>query len=197
MSDALVQMSARTIDLAAVMRRHAVFRPRSPVLTAGRRPAAAVSEESEDAYQRGLAEGQALAAISHDIERQSLLNLLASAEALQIQPCPQLGDLMAAAVEQLVLQIVGDLPVDRAWLQDRVAEASAIIADADRDCTLHLNPADIASIGDTEFALPVRADPQIPRGGLRIAAGDGWVEHGRPVYFDALRKALRSGEAAQ
>ena len=196
MSDASEPVAARTVDLAAVMRRHAVFRPRSPMAVDGGRPAIMVSEEQEDAYQRGLAEGQALAAISHDIERQALLNLLASAEALQIQPCPQLGNLMATAVEQLVLQIVGNLPVDLAWLKDRVAEASAIIADADRDCALHLNPADVANMGDTELGFTVHADPQIPRGGLRIAAGDGWVEHGRPVYLDALRQALGRGEVA-
>jgi flagellar assembly protein FliH len=196
MFDAVAPMTAGTVDLAAVMQRHSVFRARSPFSPEAGRPGAIASELAQDAYQRGLAEGQALAAISHDIERQALLDLLANAEALQVQPCPQLGDLIASAVKQLVLQIVGELPVDSAWLQDRVAEASAIIADADRDCILYLNPADIASIGGTDLGMAMHSDPQVPRGGLRIAAGEGWIEHGRPVYLDALHQALGAGGVA-
>lgn len=196
MSDAPAPLSACTVDLASAMQRHSVFRARSPFFAAASRPGSMAAELPQDAYERGLAEGQALATIRHDIERQALLNLLASAEALQVQPCPQLGHLIASAVEQLVVQIVGDLPVDSAWLQDRVAEASAIIADADRDCLLHLNPADIASIGGTDLGMAVHSDPQVPRGGLRIAAGDGWIEHGRPVYLDALHQALGAGGVA-
>lgn len=196
MSDAEAPIVNSAIDLAAAMRRDSGFRARSAVSTSGARSAPGVLESAQDAYQRGLAEGQALAAVGHEIERQALQKLVASAEALKIQPCPLLGQLIASAVEQLVVRIVGEMPVDPAWLHDRVAEASAIIADADRDCILFLNPADIASIGSADLGMEVRPDAQIPRGGLRIAAGDGWVEHGRPVYFDALRRALAPGSDA-
>jgi flagellar assembly protein FliH len=192
MSDAPALMAACPVDVAAAMRQPSAFRARSPFMAEAGAPGLAALESAQDAFSRGLAEGQALAAISHDAERQMLLKLLASAEALQVQPCPELGQLIATAVEQLVLQIVGTMPVDATWLHDRVAEASTIIADADRDCILYLNPADVAIIGDADLGMPVHGDTQIPRGGLRIAAGDGWIEHGRPVYLDALHQALSS-----
>lgn len=196
MSDAPTLMATSPVDLASVMRRHSVFRARLSFAPEAGRPGAIATETAQDAYQRGLADGQALAATNQDSERQALLALLANAEALQVQPCPELGHLIATAVKQLVLQIVGDMPVDSAWLQDRVAEASAIIADADRDCILYLNPADVASIDGADLGMAVRSDPQVPRGGLRIAAGDGWIEHGRPVYLDALHQALGCGGVA-
>lgn len=178
------------VDLAAVMHRHAAFRPRSPICPNPALPRAAAVESAQDAYDRGVADGQALAADSHASERQALLKLVAGAEALQVQPCPQLAHLITHAVEQLVVQIVGASPVNPAWLNQRVAEACAVIADADSDCILYLNPADIAIIGTSDLGLPVRSDPRLARGGLRVDAGDGWVEHGRPVYLDALSTAL-------
>ena len=196
MFDMAPSSTAHHVDLATAMRRDAAFRPRSPVMVGHGRAAEVAGESAETAYQRGLTEGQALAEIGFDVERQALLRLLASAEALQSEPCPQLGQLIASAVEQLVRQIVGDFPVDPAWLQRRVAEASAVLADADRDRILHLNPADIASLADVDLGMKLRSDPQIPRGGLRIAAGEGWVEHGRPVYLDALRQALNPAGGA-
>lgn len=196
MFDAPAPLPTEHVDLVTAMRRDAAFRPRSPVMVCHGRSAVIAGESAETAYQRGLTEGQALAEISFDIERQALLRLLAGAEALQAELCPQLGQLIASAVEQLVRQIVGDFPVDPAWLQRRVAEASAVLADADRDRILHLNPADIASLADVDLGMTIRSDPQIPRGGLRIAAGEGWVEHGRPVYLDALRQALNPAGGA-
>jgi flagellar assembly protein FliH len=190
---------ASTIDLAAFMQRETAFRVHVPYRAASPSAAgarqAAGGEAPADAYERGLAEGQALAEISHAVERQALLDLLKSAEALHSAPCPQLGHLMAAAVEHLVEQIVGNQPIDQAWLHGRIAEASAVIADADRDRVLHLNPADAALIGDGDIGMPLVSDPQIARGTLRIAAGEGWIEHGRPVYLDALRRALGTGSA--
>ncbi len=190
MFDAAEPQTAKHVDLATAMRRDTAFRPCLPA-KAGRSHSAAIAGESvETAYERGLAEGERLARISFDTERQALLQLVASAEALQAEPCPQLGQLISTTVENLVHQIVGDVPVDPAWLQLRVSEASAILADADRDRILYLNPADIASIADVDLGIKLRSDLQIPRGGLRIATGEGWVEHGRPVYLDALHQAL-------
>lgn len=191
---------ASTIDLAAFMQRETAFRVRAPCRTptpstTGSR-AATGNELPADAYARGVAEGQALAEISHAVERQALIDLLKSAEALHSAPCPQLGHLMATAVEHLVEQIVGAQPVDQAWLMGRIAEACAVIADADRDRVLHLNPADAAILGDVDIGMPLCSDPQIAHGTLRIATGDGWVEHGRPVYLDALRSALGTGSVA-
>jgi flagellar assembly protein FliH len=189
MSDAFAAVSRPTIDLSTLMQRDTAFRPHVPNdPVSARRPFH--EQDAAEAYERGLAEGQRLAEVGHEVERRALVELLAGAEALQDEPCPQLANLIASAVELLVEHIVRELPVDSVWLNERIAEACAIITEADKDRVLHLNPADLHLVSAGAFGMELRGDPQVPRGGLRIATGDGWVEHGRPVYLDALRRTL-------
>lgn len=146
----------------------------------------------DEAYSRGIEEGQALAEISHDVERRAWLDLLSSAEAFNQTPCPSLAELIAETVRRLVHEMVGAAPIDEDWLQGRVAVAAEILTAADNDRTLWLHPLDAALVEHSRFGFPIAADPELPRGSLRIETGSGWVEHGRNVYLDALDQQLAS-----
>lgn len=195
---------ATQIDLAAAMRQPATFRARAIGTTQGGKTnhcdgsiALKGNETVDEAYARGLAEGQKLADISFAIERKALLQLLASAEALDGVPCSDLGVLIGTAVTQLVGSILGSAPVDVDWLREQVEEASAVINAADQDRVLHLHPLDAALLADCPINMPILPDDQVERGALRIETGQGWVEHGRPAYLAAIHALLGHGSAAQ
>lgn len=193
---------ATVISLAAVMAEGRGFRPfhfgapidaeMVPVETA---PSEAVG--ANDPFSQGLAEGQRLAEAAFAVERQQLLALTASAEALQDEPSEELAQLIAETVERLVRQIVGQAPIDAEWLQAQADIAAAMVAEADKARTLWVNPADAALLVDAAIALPIEADPSMPRGTVRIETSAGWIEHGRAVYLNELRAALGGeGDAA-
>ena len=145
---------------------------------------------ANDPFAQGLAEGQRLAEAAFAVEREHLLALTASAEALQDAPSEELAQLIAETVERLVRQIVGQAPFDAEWLQAQADIAAAMVAEADKARTLWVNPADAALLVDAAIALPIEADPSMTRGTVRIETSAGWIEHGRAVYLNELRAAL-------
>jgi len=200
MSDRAAETTA--ISLAAVMAQGRGFRP----LHFGATPAAEIvpveaahadAGAANDPFAQGLAEGQRLAEAAFAVERQQLLALIASAEALQDEPSEELAQLIAETVERLVRQIVGQAPIDAEWLQGQADIAAAMVAEADKARTLWVNPADAALLMDAAIALPIEADPSMTRGTIRIETSAGWIEHGRAVYLGELRAALGGeGDAA-
>lgn len=151
------------------------------------------AEGSEAAYLRGMNEGRELSEISHAIEREALLALLASAEAFHHDASADLAAMIALTVERLVGQIVAAAPVDADWLHAQAAAAAAVIGDADRDQVLMLHPDDAVLLADCTLGLAVQSDASMARGNVRIEAGSGWVEAGRSVHLDALHAALAAG----
>lgn len=200
MSDRAAEKTA--ISLAAVMAQGRGFRPlhfgAAPAAdVVPVEPAAADPDATNDPFALGLVEGQRLADAAFAVERQQLLALIASAEALQDEPSEELAQLIAETVERLVRQIVGQAPIDAEWLQGQADIAAAMVAEADKARTLWVNPADAALLMDAAIALPIEADPSMTRGTIRIETSAGWIEHGRAVYLGELRAALGGeGEAA-
>lgn len=190
-------MGSIQINLAAAMRQPDSFRP-LPFAIAQLLDSDVADEVSDEeiadaAYMRGLREGQNLAEITHAVERQALLDLLASAEAFHQDSSADLAAMIALTVERLVGRIVATAPVDADWLRAQAEAAAAVVADADRDRTLYLHPADARLLGDCPLGMPVATDASMARGDVRIETGSGWVEAGRSVYLDALHAALAGG----
>jgi flagellar assembly protein FliH len=154
----------------------------------------AVEEEPDDPFARGVEEGQALAALAFDIERQQIQALLASAEALQDEPSEELARLIAETVATLVTQIVETAPIDADWLSAQARKAAGLIGDCDAVRTMCLHPEDIALLDGQIMPLEMRADPDLPRGSIRIDSSAGWVEHGRAQFLVELRTALGVAE---
>jgi flagellar assembly protein FliH len=200
MSEGAKIMSASQVNLAAILRQPAGFRAApfaiASFLSGGDSHALPGEETIDAAFARGVEEGKQLAEISHAAERKALLDLLASAEAFHHDSSDDLAAMIAETVARLVDTIVTAAPVERQWLEEQAAAAAAIIAEADRDRILFMNPADAALVDADAIGLPIRTDPKLNRGDVRIETGAGWVEAGRSVYLDALRQALGLGGAA-
>ena len=147
-------------------------------------------ETADDPFARGLAEGQRIAESAHQVEREKLLALITSCQALQDEPSEELAQLIAVTVERLVRQIVETAPIDGPWLKTQAEIAASMVAEADKVRTLWVHPADAALLYDCQLKLPVESDPNMMRGTVRIETSAGWIEHGRAVYLDELSAAL-------
>lgn len=184
------------VDIASAMREPLAFRRRLWDNEPKPQPNHAEPASAESEFARGMAEGQRLAEINFASDRKALVDLIASAEALRAEACDDLTGLIGATVLELVRQIVGSAPVDADWLRAQIATAAAVIAMADQDRVVCLNPEDAALLDVNTLGMPVRVDAGRPRGSIAIATGEGWVEHGRPVYLDAIKAAL-TGQSGQ
>ncbi|MGB5075856.1 MAG: flagellar biosynthetic protein [Sphingorhabdus sp.] len=144
----------------------------------------------DDPYARGLLDGQKMAQVAYDLERQRLQELVASAQALQAEPSDELAVLIGEAVEMLVTQIVGKAAVDHELLTARARQAANLVADCDAARTMWVHPDDLDLLDPQAFAIPLMADPEAERGSIRIDCSAGWIEHGTALYLDQLRIEL-------
>lgn len=150
----------------------------------------AVAEEQDDPFARGVEEGQAIAAAAFDVERKQMQALLANAEALQDEPSEELARLIAETVATLVGQIVETAPIETEWLSSQAHKAAELIGDCDAVRTMCLHPKDMALLDGQTMPMEMRADPDLPRGSIRIDSSAGWIEHGRAQFLTELRTAL-------
>lgn len=148
---------------------------------------------ASDPYALGFEEGQNTAAQAFEIERATLMKLIASANALQSEPSEELAVLIGEAVERLVSEIIGNAPIDREWLNIHARRAADMVAECDSARTIWLHPADLPLIDSNLISLTLMADPEAERGSIRIDCSTGWIEHGTALYLDELRTELGLG----
>jgi flagellar assembly protein FliH len=170
------------------------FNPLRPRLMPGRTPPTMPADTAEpDLFALGFAAGEQVASEAFATERTALGRLVAAAQALQPEPSEELAAMIAATVEQLVTELVGKMPVERDWLEERIERAMSCIAKADAARVLRLHPDDIDLLADTAVPLALCPDPELQRGELRIECSQGWIEDGRSQHLDALRVMLGTG----
>jgi flagellar assembly protein FliH len=112
-----------------------------------------------------------------------------------------LGPMLKNQVLDLVTQIVeAHVAADPAFINACVARALSTIKEAHEAARLYLHPDDIATVGDDsthEFHnLTIAADPELPRGSVRLEAGGGEVEDGVRPRLIRLEQALRAAGIA-
>lgn len=155
-----------------------------------------IAEEEVDLFALGLAEGQRLAMIAFEIERDQFRALLSAAQGLQAESSEELAVLIAETVARLVCDIVGETPLGSEQLRARASRAASLIADCDAARTLWVHPGDVAALQTVELGLQVMADPEAEPGSMRIDCSHGWIEHGTSLYLRELRSqlGLKEGE---
>ena len=148
-----------------------------------------VSSQTE-IYSAGFDEGTRMERKALATEREALKRLVEKAEVLQPEPSEELATLIAETVFGLVEQIVGEVDIDRDHYRNRAMAAARIISECDKARTLYVHPADAAFLNGCDITLAINEDPSLDRGSLRIDCSTGWIEHGTPLYLDALRTEL-------
>ena len=95
------------------------------------------------------------------------------------------------AVEVLCEASLAPLLLDREALAARVERAAAMLARADDERVLRLNPVDLALVGERLPAgLAVQPDPALERGALRLESANGGVEDGPAHWRRAIAEAV-------
>ena len=183
---------ASRVMFTSVQGRRSDFSPLASRLTCGT-DECEPKETTLDAYQRGCAEGRRIAEAECEKDREALLQLLAASRALKPEPSEELAAMIALTVEHLVTELVMSAPIDRAWLEGRIAAATACIDAADAARTLWLHPDDINLLEGFATELDLCADVLMERGALRVACSSGWIEDSRSIHLNRLRDALGTG----
>jgi flagellar assembly protein FliH len=143
-----------------------------------------------EAMAQGFAAGIAAGRKEAEEERLALRVLASNLECLKAEPTLGLGVMIAATVERLLHQVVGEVEVCRETLMDRAQAAAALIGDETRPSVLKLNPDDLARLDGAELPVQAEADPMLQPGELRLETANGAIEDGPGLRLERLRGAL-------
>lgn len=162
-------------------------------------PAPGPEEEPEDPLARAFADGYAagaeqaaaeaaLRAAEDAAAREGLALSLRRLDADDAEELRlRLRDTVVALCEAAILP----LALDQSALLGRIELAVAMLARADDDRTIRLNPDDLSFLAPR---MPeewrVEADPALPRGALRVETPSGGVEDGPEQWRRAIAETL-------
>lgn len=149
----------------------------------------------EEAFARGLAEGEELAAGAYAKELAEVQTRFAGLERGLAELACEEGDLLRARLTEMVAALCEDtlrpLALDQAALAARVERAAAMLVRAQDQRRVRLNPDDLELLRPVVDArLILEGDPSLARGALRIETEDGGIEDGPEIWARAIREAL-------
>lgn len=150
------------------------------------------AEALAHAYAEGEAAGRAAAKADHAGELAHARALRLAFRALDEAALGVLAEELAATVEALCRQVLGDYALDGAALAARCEAAAARLGGGCAGAVLHLHPEDAANLPDGALAgWHIATDPALERGALLIEGPDGAVRDTPADWRRALGEALR------
>lgn len=176
--------------------RHAFEVPEEPMESEAP-PAIDIDVIRAQAMAQGYAAGIAAGREEAEAERIAIKTLASGLEVLRPEPTQALGALIAATVERLVGEVVGQVEIDRDTLMLRAQAAAALIGDETRPAVLKLNPDDVAYLDGAALPVAIEADAGVSPGNLRLETVSGWIEDGLAVRLERLRCGLDRIAAAR
>jgi flagellar assembly protein FliH len=155
-------------------------------------PTAALDVEAirTQAFAEGFEQGCKTVDAEVAAEREALAALTESLELLRPSPTDALAELLAATVERLVCQIVGEVAINPISLVKRAEAAARLIGEEVDASRLHVHPDDLALFARSRVPIEIVGNAEIARGALRLEWGRGWIEDGPSVRIERLRAAL-------
>lgn len=156
--------------------------------TAGQASAADGEEDVfEAAYRKGWEDGQAALVAERSVDDQAAATLADAIRYLNDLYSTGSFSLILTAIESLFRRCSELAVPDQVLLQAWATQLADKIDQDQKGATLMLHPDDIALIDQNECKLPLRADPSILRGNLKLSHAGGWIEKGSEVVLDELR----------
>ena len=153
-----------------------------------------VSDIAQKSYDQGFAEGFAKAEAAMRDKFTEMQNLLAAADALQIEPTAEIAQLVCDLVERIVTPICETMPVTREWLLKKIESAMPHIAACSGAQTLWLNPKDAELLQGVDLKIDLQTDPTMPRATLQIRSSIGYLETGVSPFIQQIHDALDLSE---
>jgi flagellar assembly protein FliH len=149
-----------------------------------------IEEAAREAFLQGFQEGERLTREAMDGDNLVRAEL-ASAIALLAQSGEgTLATMLSQTVIRLVTQIMGDVPIDQDVLKARCEAVAACIDGDDERTVLEVSPDDLPLLEMEQIGVLLAANPDLPRGSVRLATADGWVEDGPDVRLARLHALM-------
>lgn len=153
-------------------------------------PVDPIEEAAQEAFLQGFQEGERLTRETMEQDNAARLEL-ADAIALIAQVGEgTLATMLSQSVIRLVTQIIGDVPIDEDVLKARCEAVAACIDGDDARTVLEVNPQDLPLLEMEQMGVALAASPDLPRGSVRLATSDGWVEDGPDVRLARLKALM-------
>ncbi len=157
-------------------------------------PAEPATDPLEDAahegFLQGFREGERIAREAADADNEARLQLAAAVQHVAQSGEGTLAAMLSQAVVRLVGQIMGEVSIDEALLKDRCTAVAACIDSDEARAVIEVNPEDMHLLEKEATGVTLAANPDLPRGSVRLATSDGWVEDGPDVRLARLKALL-------
>ncbi len=168
-----------------------VTHPGEPThVSATAEPVDPIEQAAQEAFLQGFQEGERLT--RETMERDNVARAqLADAIALVAQAGEgTLAAMLSQSVIRLVTQIIGDVPIDEDVLKARCEAVAACIDSDEARAVLEVNPQDLPLLEMEEMGVALAASGDLPRGSVRLATSDGWVEDGPDIRLARLKALM-------
>lgn len=149
-----------------------------------------VEAAAREAFLQGFQEGDRLAREEAQADNDARVQLAAAVQHIAQSGEGTLAAMLSQAVVRLVGQIMGEVAIDEALLKDRCAAVAACIDSDEARAVLEVNPEDLHLLEEEATGVALAANPDLPRGTVRLATADGWVEDGPDIRLARLKALL-------
>lgn len=195
MSDTAPRLPLEELGASAGFRSDARFAEGEAVPPPELLPEPDATDPIADAYAEGFAAGASAARAEAKLqardERDAREALALSFARLDGDMARELELRLRETVAALCEAAVLPLAIDQAALVPRIERAAAMLARADDERVIHLNPDDLAFVSPRlSRDWRVQPDKSLPRGSIRVEGRDGGVEDGPGQWSCAIREAL-------
>lgn len=167
------------------------FQPGPAAMPEPAEPDDPVASAWDQGHAAGFAEAEAAALAQAEADAAARARIELSLARLDAEQAELLRQKLTATVEALCEAAIAPLALDRDALAARIERAAAMLARADDDKVLRLNPEDLRLVAkQLPEALEVHEDPALERGALRLETANGGVEDGPGHWRRAIAEAL-------
>jgi flagellar assembly protein FliH len=143
-----------------------------------------------EAFAEGFEQGRQTVIAEFARDRETLAELIRSAEALQPESGGPLAAVLAETVARFVRQIVGEVRIDPAMLRSRAEAIAELVTAESGPARLRMHPDDIAMLEGLDLGVPLTPDHHLASGQIILETGEGWIEDGPQVRLAKLRAQL-------
>jgi flagellar assembly protein FliH len=149
-----------------------------------------IEEAAREAFVQGFQEGERITREAMEKDEHARLELANAMQSLSVVDEGTFATLLSQAVIRLVGQIIGEVPVDADLLKARCEAVAACIDSDEAKARLEVNPEDISLLEAETLRFTLVASADVPRGSVRLATADGWIEDGPDVRLARLKALM-------
>jgi len=149
-----------------------------------------IEAAAQEAFVQGFQEGERVTRDALERDEAARADLAAAIQSLARVDEGSFATLLSEAVIRLVGQIIGEVPIDADVLQARCEAVAACIDNDETRAQIEVNPEDLPLLEGGAASVALVPNPNLPRGSVRLATADGWIEDGPDVRLARLKALM-------